>query len=710
METLQLDISALLNSLRKAENFNDLLCLLNEVIEFQNSDSTEPKKSISRKRLTYNLKNIDTLYNTFEIPKKSGGKRIILAPNKSLKIIQRCLALVLQAGYQPTLSVNGFVAKRSVVTNATIHANKKFVLNIDLENFFPTVSHGRVQAVLQLKPLALQPTIAGYIAKLACYEGFLPQGAPTSPVLSNLICQRLDRRIEALVKSHKIAYTRYADDLTLSCDEPFQNGFLNHLDQIIQEEGFTLNMQKLRLQLRNSRQEVTGLTVNDKVNVSRKYLREVRAMLHNWETMGHEAAQQKFLQSYKPRISAKKKKGQPQLRNVLGGKINYLKMVRGDENALYQKVKAHYRSLEKGEGKEKPLSQPLPLWIPEIDHNPRRVVHFLRNFRVVNDTGFRELLHDPDTTNFDFLANLEKVNAQLPSLKDILTPKLHRKLTDFVNVYNSAGVAYYEKHGLLPLKGSPRQLKNLLAKLLLKKANLEVEENEAENKPAISPDKTVSKAANEFREQIRVGSDYFQDLILANALKPTIKALTGSMVEAELPHLASNIESIDFTKLPDLSTATVGEELIRTYEEFQPTEEDFGINCSFFTDSWEAVKAIRSLMKDLVQNDLYNTPNEERKFWLRAAVVQRGTEKEPFFATIIYVHLEKGCINDKIAFSHPRLQKTKQRLWSLAEWSVLYQDCEGQNQEHFFMNSDDNQVHKAPWYEGITHKLTFYHS
>lgn len=693
METLQLDITALLNSLRKAENFNDLLCLLNEVIEFQNSDSTEPKKSISRKRLTFNLKNIDTLYNTFEIPKKSGGKRIILAPNNSLKIIQRCLALVLQAGYQPTLSVNGFVAKRSVVTNATIHANKKFVLNIDLENFFPTVSHGRVQAVLQLKPLALQPAIAGYIAKLACYEGFLPQGAPTSPVLSNLICQRLDRRIEALVKNHKIAYTRYADDLTLSCDEPFQNGFLNHLDQIIQEEGFALNMQKLRLQLRNDRQEVTGLTVNDKVNVSRKYLREVRAMLHNWETMGHEAAQQKFLQSYKPRISAKKKKGQPQLRNVLGGKINYLKMVRGDEDTLYQKIKAHYRSLEKGEGKEKPLSQPLPLWIPEIDHNPRRVVHFLRNFRVVNDTGFRELLHDPDTSDFDFLANLDKVNAQMPSLKRVLTPKLHRKLTDFVNVYNTAGVAYYDKHSLLPLKGRPRQRKSLLAKLLLKKVTIDVEDDETENNSAILPDKAVSKAANDFREQIRVGSDYFQDLILANAIKPVADALNSNQPKVGIS--PRRLEGLG--KFPYLDNV------------FKPSEEEFGINCSFFTDSWEAVKAIRSLMKDLVKNDLYSTSTAERKFWLRSTVIQRGTKQEPFFATIIYMHLEKGCVTNE-AFNHPRLQKTKQRLWSLADWSVLYQDSEGENQEYFLLNSGDNQGHQNSWYEGITHKLTFYHS
>lgn len=143
---------------------------------------------------------------------------------------------------------------------------------------------------------------------------------------------------------------------------------------------------------------------------------------------------------------------------------------------------------------------------------------------------------------------------------------------------------------------------------------------------------------------------------------------------------------------------------------FLPNEEEFGINCSFFTDSWEAVKAMRSLMKDLVQNDLYSTPTAERKFWLRSAVIQRGTKQEPFFATVIYVHLEKGCITNKAAFNHPRLQKTKQRLWSLADWSVLYQDSEEKNQEHVFLNSGDNQAHKATWYKGITHKLTFYHS
>ncbi len=693
MEVLELDIATVLDSFRKAKDFNDFLSLLNDVVEYQNSEPYSEKKPFSRKQLTYNLRNTDSLYKTFQIPKKSGKPRTITAPNPSLKAIQRCLAFLLQSAYQPTISVNGFVPGRSVVSNATVHADKKFVLNLDLENFFPTISFGRVLAVLKLNPILAQPKIATYLTQLACYNGFLPQGAPTSPVISNLICQRLDRRIEALVKSQKIAYTRYADDLTLSSDQPFQNGLLNHLDQIIQEEGFMINMEKVRLQLKNSRQEVTGLTVNEKVNVPRQYLREVKAMLHNWETLGYEAAQQKFLSSYTPRVSAKKKKGQPQLRNVVGGKINYLKMVRGGEDTLYLKFKEQYGKLERGETAVK-AAKPAPEWQPVIDHNPRRVVSFLRNFRVVNDTGFRELLHDPDTSDFDFLANLEKVNAQLPGLKSVLTPTLHRKLTTFVEAYNTAGVAYFKKHGLLPLKGQPRQKMGLLAKLLLKKVNMPVPEEDTVERKAVSLDKIVSKAANQFREQIRVGSDYFQDLILVNALKPVADAMNANQPKEIISPRRLEI----LGRYPYLKNV------------FLPSEEEFGINCSFFTDSWEAVKAINSLMKDLMQNPLYETPNGERQFWLRSAVIQRGTEQAPFFATIIYVHLVDGQLMNEEAFCHVRLQRTKQRLWSLADWSVLYQDADGGNQEVFFLNSVGNQNHQSPLYEGISHKLTFYHS
>ena len=666
MNFSQSDKAALVKLLQNAESFDDFLCAINAALEFP----------ISNEKLIYHLKNIDKLYQSFQIPKKTGGVRTINAPKKSLKFIQHCLAFILQETYYPTKSVNGYIIERNVVTNAIGHANKNFVLNLDLENFFPSISIKRVSKVLQLPPVSAQPKVANMMAKLCCFQEALPQGAPTSPLLSNLICQRLDRRIEGLVLKHQITYTRYADDLTFSSDKPFQNGFLSHLDNIIKEEGFTINMEKVRLQLKNSRQEVTGITVNERVNVPQKFIREVRAMLHNWETLGYEAAQQKFLQHYVPK-KANKKKEEAQLRNVVAGKINYLKMVRGSEDTVYLKLKEQLRRLEQGDNTVKRKSKTVSTWQPPIDHNPRRVVGFLRNFRVVNDTGFRELLHDPDVSDFDFMANLAKVNTQMEGLKTVLTPRLHQKLSAFVKAYNTAGVAYFQEYGLLPLKGRSKQTVSPLAKLLLRKAKIQLSEPKEEIQEAISPDKTVSKAAKIFRTQIRVGSDYFQDLILANALKPTLEVLNTT----------------------DAIMAS-----------FKPSEEDFGVNCSFFTDTWEAAKAIRSLLKDLVQNTDYQTTTERRIFWLRSAVIQRGTEQAPFFATVIYVHLERASIQGLKAFTHQRLEKTKQRLWSLADWSVLYQDADGQNQEHFFLNSADNQPHPAPWYEGITHKLTFYHS
>lgn len=665
MDSIQSDIVILQNSLQKAEDFHDFLSVLNDALEFP----------FSQKKLYFHLKNVDKLYHSFQVPKKSGGLRTINAPNKSLKFIQHCLAFILQGAYQPTYSVNGYVTGRSVVSNAHVHANKKFVLNLDLENFFPSITFGRVHAVLQLKPILAKPNVAQMIAKLCCYEGVLPQGAPTSPVLSNMICQRLDRRIESLVSGYQITYTRYADDLTFSSDKPFENGFLSRLDEIIKAEGFTINLEKVRLQLKNSRQEVTGLTVNEKVNVTQQFIREIRAMLHNWGTLGYDSAQAKFLTHYSPKVS-KKKKSEPQLRNVVAGKINYLKMVRGNEDTVYQQFKTELTRLEKGE--EIPQKNPkLPVWQPSIDRNPRRVVQFLRNFRVVNDTGFRELLHDPDVSDFDFMANLAKVNTQMDGLKSVLTPKLHQKLSVFVNAYNTAGVTYFQEHGLLPLKGRPKQTVSLLARLLLKKAKMPVLEQQTTEQVAVAPDRAVSKAAKVFREQIRVGSDYFQDLILVNALKPIIESLNET-------------DSINVS--------------------FQPSENEFGINCSFFTDTWESVKALRSVLKDLALNTDYQTPTDQRNIWLRSAVIHREAEKEAFFATVIYIHLEGGKIESENAFKHIRLLKTQQRLCSLADWSVLYQDANSQTQEFFFLNSDANRSHQAPNYEGITHKLTFYHS
>ncbi|MBO0932552.1 reverse transcriptase domain-containing protein [Fibrella aquatilis] len=679
MISTQYDTNVLISLLREGESLDDLLTLLNGVVEWQNFVHQSKRRLFTRKQLSFFYKNVDKKYHSFQVPKKSGALRTINAPDGTLKAIQRCITDLLQIIYQPPFSVNGYVKGRSVVSNALMHTNKNFVLNIDLQDFFPNIKFGRVSAVLKLKPIAVKPKFAYLLTKYCCYNGALPQGAPTSPVLSNLICQRLDFRLTELTRSEHLSYSRYADDLTFSSDQPFQNGFLTRLEEIIQEEGFLINPGKVRLLGRDVRQEVTGVTVNDKTNVSRKYIRKIRAMLYNWTNLGYEKAQDRFLSSYKPPANVvKNKKSDPQLSNVVGGKIDYLKMVRGADDSIYRQCKEAFEQLLKGELIFQ-ISEKI-LRTQTVEHQPRQVVSFLRNFKVINQTGFRELLHDPDVSDFDFKTNLAKVNEQMPALSAVLPASLYTKLESFVAVYNTDGQAYHEKYGLLPLKGQKKTNPNNLIDILSRKKKNKVVEDmvlttrvQAED---ILPDNKVTQAAKDFRTQIRIGNDYFHDWILINSLKPIVNELNSR-------------------ELVSIS--------------YEPSEEEFSLNCEFFTDTKEVWKAIRSLLKDLAENPYYDV-KDERIILLRSATIKRNLNGESFFATIIYLNLQNAFIvNELKAFQQSRLTKNQQRLHKLADWSTVYQDESGQLSEHLFLASpetrSDNQLT-----EGITHKLTFYHS
>lgn len=293
-------------------------------------------------------------YYQFSIKKKSGGLRILSAPNAPLKEIQRFLAVILSTVYEPKTCVTGFTAQRSIVDNALPHVGKQFVLNIDLKDFFPSIQLHRIKAVLKLPPFNLngeRENLAFLIARLCCITtaenaGVLPQGAPTSPILSNIVCQKLDHRLNGLAKRYGASYTRYADDITFSSEKSiFNNGFKREMRRIIEDQHFTINQAKVRLQGMGYRQEVTGLTVNDKVNVSKRYIREVRAMLNNWQKKGYEQAEQIFRQYYLS-DKANIKEDKPILRNVLHGKLNYLKMIRGKSDSVYLLYKSQFEVLE----------------------------------------------------------------------------------------------------------------------------------------------------------------------------------------------------------------------------------------------------------------------------------------------------------------------------------------------------------------------------
>ncbi|MEC2215987.1 retron Ec67 family RNA-directed DNA polymerase/endonuclease [Bacillus velezensis] len=254
---------------------------------------------IPRKQLSYVLyiKSINNLYTSFEIHKKNGGVRNIKAPLEELKDIQRKLAEALykhkkkKQGQKNKLS-HAFEKNKGIITNAEIHRNKRLVLNIDLENFFESFHFGRVRGFFTKNKNFLLPIeIATIIAQLSCYEGKLPQGAPTSPIISNLICGILDYRLLKITKKYKLNYTRYADDLTFSTNDKnflnVQTKFYEEISNELIQAGFKINEKKTRLQYKDSRQTVTGLVVNSKINVNRTFYKETRAMAHQLYKQGN---------------------------------------------------------------------------------------------------------------------------------------------------------------------------------------------------------------------------------------------------------------------------------------------------------------------------------------------------------------------------------------------------------------------------------------
>lgn len=256
---------------------------------------------IERRTLTFVLysKGVDSYYTSFEIPKKSGESRTIMAPTGVLKTIQRKLSLCLYNYRTKICSDNniklnishGFEKGKSIITNSKIHKNKRYIVNVDLKDFFESFHFGRVRGYfINNKYFKMNEEVATIIAQLTCCNGKLPQGAPTSPIITNLICQVLDYKLLGLSKKYRLDFTRYADDMTFSTnDKTFvekYDSFIKDLNKVIVKNGFSVNDSKTRLIFKDSKQTVTGLVVNEKVNVDRHYYKKVRSMAHHLYTEG----------------------------------------------------------------------------------------------------------------------------------------------------------------------------------------------------------------------------------------------------------------------------------------------------------------------------------------------------------------------------------------------------------------------------------------
>jgi RNA-directed DNA polymerase len=531
MKLEQAHIDQIKTAFGKMQSKEDLLNVLNQAKPLVYGDKAVP---FELKQLTWyaNPKLGKKRYTVFKVKKKSGSERIIHAPVKGLKSLQKTLSFILQCVFEPHNAAMGFVRHKSIIDNAKLHVGSNYVYNIDLKDFFPSVDQARIWKCLQLKPFNLSkensvepeymkwedfkkeylktegpinfykgkgreftntpygtiyvannfddkkdkfvlmggsflkskegkslegtlwlvnklPTsnrleIANIIASLCCTEievdrknetgewqkvkrKVLPQGAPTSPVITNIICQKLDYLLSGVAKRFGLKYSRYADDITFSSIHNVyqpESKFLIELNRIIADQNFHIKESKTRLQKDGYRKEVTGLLVNEKVNVQQRYIKQLRMWLYYWERYGYERASEFFLQQY---ISDKGyiKKGKPEIANVIAGKLEYLKMVKGIDNELYLKLKIRFEKLtgryatdtnhlEEIDESTKSDTHMMKFFlnlnhknivIPGKDevkeksipfiHKPRELVTLLKNFSV-NDSALKYTTHSWD--------------------------------------------------------------------------------------------------------------------------------------------------------------------------------------------------------------------------------------------------------------------------------------------------------------------------
>lgn len=281
----------------------------------------------------------EKMYQNFDVAKKSGKPRPINAPDRRLKYLQRRIAEQLDKLYPVRKPVHGYVAGRSVKSNATSHLKQRFILNLDIKDFFSSITESRVHGVL--RNIGVPSAVAETIARICCYGGRLPQGGPASPVLSNMVCFRMDRALLKVAKDAKCIYTRYADDISFSSLRPLAalfEGVLpgtgpvqpELLSTVLQAafsgNGFALNAEKIHYADKHSRRVVTGLKVNEGLNVDRRFVRNVRAALFAVEKDAA-AAQTRYAAEFG---------GKSSIAAHLKGKIAWLGNVKGHADPVYR--------------------------------------------------------------------------------------------------------------------------------------------------------------------------------------------------------------------------------------------------------------------------------------------------------------------------------------------------------------------------------------
>ena len=282
----------------------------NNLPVFQNIEELSKAMNLSVNRLRFLAFDRKTSevshYIHFKMQKKSGGFRLISAPMPALKTAQHWILENVLNRVEVHTAAHGFLAEKNIVTNAREHVGAEILVNFDLKNFFPSINYKRVKgvfrsfgyaeaiatvlALLCTAPNTEEVELDGKTYFVASGERHLPQGAPTSPMISNIITRRLDKSLTKIAENLGFRYTRYADDLTFSAESKDADvkKLFAQIRYIVKAQGLTINEEKTRILRRGRQQEVTGIVVNDKISIERKTLRKFRAVLHQAETKGLE--------------------------------------------------------------------------------------------------------------------------------------------------------------------------------------------------------------------------------------------------------------------------------------------------------------------------------------------------------------------------------------------------------------------------------------
>ena len=284
-------------------------------------------------------------YQTFPIPKRDGSQRWIEDPNPPLKKIQRSLNLLLQGVYyfHRTDAAYGFLVNasddsrpRTILTNARQHIGKKYLLNVDLEDFFHQIKTERVIEIFERPPFRFPIALAEKLGQLTTYKGRLPMGAPTSPILSNFAAIGLD---EELIKyTHEQLqgkFTRYADDMVFSCDDVIDIDETKNIWSIIESHGFVINKEKVRFYAENDPREVTGLRLTDCVELAEDYI----PMLHKEiEKLHHVMEVHHRFKTLQSTVKLK------EVKQMIKGHIGFARMILGEESSIIQSLRDKYEN------------------------------------------------------------------------------------------------------------------------------------------------------------------------------------------------------------------------------------------------------------------------------------------------------------------------------------------------------------------------------